>query len=147
MKLRRVRVADYWSIHDSGWFDVEKGKTILVGPNEAGKTALLRALEAINPPPGLGQFNWLRDYPRSRLNDIQAGRIAPSDVTVAEAEFALEPNEQELLSQYHPDLKKATGFTIGRKLDNNKWQRIEGGPKPPTYGEISKSKSISLPIF
>src|SRR5882762_10267232 len=50
MFLQRVRVTKYRSIRDSGWFDVEKGKTILIGPNEAGKTALLEAVQRINPP-------------------------------------------------------------------------------------------------
>jgi recombinational DNA repair ATPase RecF len=42
MRLKSARVTKYRSIRDSGWFDVEDGKSILVGPNEAGKTALLR---------------------------------------------------------------------------------------------------------
>lgn len=141
MILTRARVRDYWSIHDSGWFDIEDGKTILVGPNEAGKTALLHALEAINPPPGLGQFDWLRDYPRSRLNDIQTGKIDPADVTVTEAEFKLEPDEQEQISKIHPELKNATGLLIGRRLDNTKWHRLIGGPKIKQYSRIKKDLS------
>ncbi|HEY7465510.1 MAG TPA: AAA family ATPase, partial [Dehalococcoidia bacterium] len=50
MKLIRAQVTNYRSIRDTGVFDVEVGKTILVGPNEAGKTALLKALQALNPP-------------------------------------------------------------------------------------------------
>ena len=49
MKLVKAQVKNYRSIVDSGPFDVERSKTILVGPNEAGKTALLRALQQINP--------------------------------------------------------------------------------------------------
>ena len=51
MRLTHVRVQNYRSVRDTGWFDVEKAKTILVGPNEAGKTAVLEALQRINPPP------------------------------------------------------------------------------------------------
>ena len=50
MRLTHVRVQNYRSVRDTGWFDVEKAKTILVGPNEAGKTAVLEALQRINPP-------------------------------------------------------------------------------------------------
>jgi len=46
MRLKKARVKKYRSIRDSGWFDVEEAKTILVGPNDAGKTALLEALHA-----------------------------------------------------------------------------------------------------
>ena len=50
MKLVKAQVKNYRSIIDSGPFDVERTKTILVGPNEAGKTVLLRALQQLNPP-------------------------------------------------------------------------------------------------
>jgi len=33
MRLIRARVMKYRSIKDTGWFDVERTKTILVGPN------------------------------------------------------------------------------------------------------------------
>ena len=52
MRLVKARVQGYRSIIDSGYFDIEKMKTILVGPNEAGKTALLQALQKLNPPAG-----------------------------------------------------------------------------------------------
>jgi ABC-type branched-subunit amino acid transport system ATPase component len=50
MKLSKARIQNYRSIVDTGWFEVEGKKTILVGPNEAGKTAILQALQHINPP-------------------------------------------------------------------------------------------------
>jgi ABC-type multidrug transport system ATPase subunit len=45
MRLKKARVTKYRSIRDTGWFEVESGKSILVGPNEAGKTVLLEALQ------------------------------------------------------------------------------------------------------
>ena len=54
MRLTHVRVQNYRSIRDTGWFGVEQAKTILVGgPNEAGKTAVLEALQQINCPAGV----------------------------------------------------------------------------------------------
>ena len=50
---------------------MEPGKTILVGPNEAGKTVLLQALQQLNPPKGIRGFDVLRDYPRSALTTSQ----------------------------------------------------------------------------
>src|SRR6266852_1204210 len=90
MRLHKARLQKYRSIRDTGWFDVEAAKTILVGPNEAGKTVLLQALQQISPPEGIGRFDALRDYPRSEYNDITAGRVKPEDVTVVQAHFALE---------------------------------------------------------
>ena len=65
MRLTKARVQNYRSIVDSGEFEVEKFKTILVGPNEAGKTVLLKALQQLNKPEDTEGFDALRDYPRS----------------------------------------------------------------------------------
>ncbi len=73
MRLQKVRVQNYRSIRDTGEFEVEWTKTIMVGPNEAGKSAILQALLQINPPKGVKGFDALRDYPRALYNDITAG--------------------------------------------------------------------------
>ena len=52
MRLKRAQIQNYRSIRDTGWFDVDEAKTILVGPNEAGKTAILEALQRVNAPEG-----------------------------------------------------------------------------------------------
>jgi predicted ATP-dependent endonuclease of OLD family len=43
MRLVSARVQKYRSIRDTGWFELEGDKTILVGANEAGKTVLLQS--------------------------------------------------------------------------------------------------------
>ena len=53
MRLIKARVQNYRSIIDSGEFEIEKLKTIMVGPNEAGKTVLLKALQQLNKPADL----------------------------------------------------------------------------------------------
>ena len=91
MRLTHVRVQNYRSVRDTAWFEVEQAKTILVGPNEAGKTAVLEALQRINPPDGVRGFDPLRDYPRKLYNaDIQSGRLDPKSIPVASAQFELE---------------------------------------------------------
>ena len=83
MRLTHARVQNYRCVRDTGWFDVEQGKTILVGPNEAGKTAVLEALQQINPSEGVKGLDPLRDYPRKLYNaDIQSGRLDPNDIPV-----------------------------------------------------------------
>ena len=92
MRLTQLRVQNYRCVRDTGWFEVEQAKTILVGPNEAGKTAVLEALQRINPPAGVRRFDPLRDYPRKLYNaDIQSRKRDPNDIPVASAWFALEP--------------------------------------------------------
>lgn len=92
MRLRKARVQKYRGIRDSGWFDVESMKTILVGPNEAGKTVLLRALEQINPPDDVPKFNPLRDFPRSEFIDLKLYETSCGTST---------PNEAELFKHYY----------------------------------------------
>ncbi|MBF4426895.1 AAA family ATPase, partial [Vibrio anguillarum] len=60
MRLVKARVQNYRSIIDTGEFEVEKLKTILVGPNEAGKTVLLQALQQLNKPNDVNDFDPLR---------------------------------------------------------------------------------------
>lgn len=48
MKLRKARVQNFRSVEDSGEFEVSN-MTCLVGKNEAGKTAILQALQGLRP--------------------------------------------------------------------------------------------------
>ena len=100
----------------SGWFDVEDDKTILVGPNEAGKTALLEALQKLNPPEGVGKLDPLRDYPRSEFNDITTKKVNPKDVTVVTGRFVLEPHDAEALPEDFRDCV----YVFGKKLDSRR---------------------------
>ena len=117
-------------------------KTILVGPNEAGKTVLLRAIEQINPADDVPKFDPLRDFPRSELSDLtldetSGGTIKPDNVTVVEAHFTLDDDDLEAVTQID-ECFTGCSYVFGRRLDNSSWQRIDGGPVVPTYGDIRK---------
>jgi predicted ATP-binding protein involved in virulence len=99
MRLTKARVTKYRSIRDSGWFDVENLKTIMVGPNEAGKIALLEALQQLHSPDGARKFDPLRDYPRSEFNDITTKKVDPAKVTVVEGHFSLEQEDTAAYSK------------------------------------------------
>src|SRR5712691_11039943 len=134
MLLKKARVKKYRSIRDSGWFDVESNKTILVGPNESGKTAILEALQKINPPGAIRSFDALRDYPRSEFNDIITGKVRLEDTTIVEAQFALEPQDKEAIPAEFHDCE----YLYGRRPDNSSWHALSGGPARTTYGDIKK---------
>ncbi|NCC11294.1 MAG: OLD family endonuclease, partial [Bacteroidia bacterium] len=134
MRLSKVRVQKYRSIKDTGFFEIESAKTIFVGPNEAGKSALLQAIQQLNPPPDVKKFDALRDYPRSEYNDITTKKIDPAKVTVVEGHFSLEIEDQELLPEGFRDCI----YVFGRRLDNKAWHRIDGGPDPITFKDIKK---------
>ena len=132
MRLTHVRVQNYRCVRDTGWFEVEQAKTILVGPNEAGKTAVLEALQQINPPNGVKKFDPLRDYPRKLYNaDIQSGRLDSKSIPVASAWFALEPDDLAEL----PDGFGATGYRCTRYLNNRSSHTLEGGPEVVVFSE------------
>ena len=134
MRLSRVRVKDYRSIRDTGLFEVEADKTIIVGPNEAGKTALLEALQRLNPPEGTVGFDPLRDYPRADFNDITTKKVDPSKITVVSGHFALEEADRAVIPREFAECQ----YVCGTRLNNSRWHRLEGGPPVPTYGDITK---------
>ena len=134
MRLKKARVRKYRSIRDTGWFDIEDLKTILVGPNEAGKTVLLQALQQINPPKGVRGFDALRDYPRSEYNDITTKKVDPANVTIVEAQFELEPQD---IAAVPSEFANVT-YVRGRRLDNNPWHRLEDTPPDVKYADIVK---------
>jgi len=135
MRLIKARVKGYRSIKDTGYFEIEKFKTILVGPNESGKTAILQALQKLNPPEGISLFNPLRDYPRSDYDtDIKHNGIDIEKFTVVEGYFELDDEDKEKMPEGFRDIL----FVYGRYLNNNSWRRIEGGLKYPIYSGIEK---------
>lgn len=135
MRLSKARVRGYRSIIDTGFFDVENDKTILVGPNEAGKTAVLQALQKLNPPEGVSLYNPLRDYPRSKYDeDIKKENIDLSEFTFVEGHFLLEDEEKsELPEEYHDAI-----YVFGRHLDDSAWHRIDNGPSELLFEEIER---------
>ena len=68
MKLTatRFQVLNYRNIDDSGWIPLER-VTAFVGRNEAGKTALLKALHKFNPAIE-EPYNAQREFPRDRFS-------------------------------------------------------------------------------
>ena len=132
MRLTHVRVQNYRCVRDTGWFEVEQAKTIFVGPNEAGKTAVLEALQRINPPAGVRKFDALRDYPRKLYSaDIQSGRLDPRNIPVASAQFELELGDLAEL----PDGFGATGYGCTRYLNNGFTHTLVGGPEVVVFSE------------
>lgn len=137
MKLHRARVQNYRSVRDSGWFEIEAEKTILVGPNEAGKTAVLRAIQTINPPEGEGELKALRDYPRSEYSKIQRKTVTPDDVVVAEVEFSLDDADRTALGAIDPVFGELKRVSIGRRLDNTRYVGLGNVPSAVKWSDVA----------
>jgi len=134
MRLSSARVQKYRSVRDTGWFDVEPGKTILVGANEAGKTAVLEALQRLNPPDDIPGFDSLRDYPRSEYNDISTGRVNPTRVEVVSGKFTLEKADIDALPPGYEDAV----YIRSIYLDNRASHWVQGGPEVVIDSRLTK---------
>lgn len=134
MRLRKARITNYRSVIDTGWFDVENAKTIMVGPNEAGKSAVLQALQQINPPPEVPKFDPLRDYPRSKYNDISKKAIDPKNVEVVQVEFELDEEDRAAI----PESMRNARYFFTRKLNNGGTHWLSGVPALPSFGSVTK---------
>lgn len=133
MRLSKARVQNYRSIVDTGEFEIEQLKTILVGPNEAGKTAILQAIQQINAPVGVKGFNPLRDYPRAKYTQISRGELKPDDIEVVTATFVLDKADLD----FAPEKIKGQpiAYTFTRYLSNT-WRHSLVGVATPYYKDI-----------
>ncbi|TGL23064.1 OLD family endonuclease [Leptospira yanagawae] len=132
MKLLKARVQNFRSIIDSGDFDIETLKTIMVGPNEAGKTVLLKALQQLNKPTDVQGFEALRDYPRSKFNDIDTGKVDPKNVTVVTGIFELEDiDKTDIPVEFHN-----CKYKVWKNLDNKSYHSLIDSPNRITFKEI-----------
>lgn len=102
MKLVKVHVQNYRSIVNSGEIEIEKIKTIFVGINEAGKTALLKAINHLNPGSDIEQVNLLRDFPRSKYSEyVQNKSKDEIDKThLVKGWFSLEPSDIDEIKKF-----------------------------------------------
>ena len=128
MKLAKVRITNFQSIQDSTEFDIGD-VTCLVGKNEAGKTALLKALYRLSPIIEVdGRFDSTYDYPRRAVSDyeyeVEAGHRAPAQVLAAT--YELEPDDitaveeafgPECLKDVTPNLTLTKGYANQRNFN------------------------------
>ncbi|WP_256004948.1 AAA family ATPase [Pedobacter deserti] len=132
MRLAKARIQNYRSIKDTGEFTLENLKTILVGPNEAGKTVILKALQQLHRPDGVDGFDEIRDYPRSLYNDITTGKIKASDVEIVRGWFSLDDEDKKAI----PEAFHNSTYVNYRNLNNSGYHLLEGAPTRNYYKNI-----------
>ena len=115
MRLTKVRITNFQSVQDSNEFEIGD-VTCLVGKNEAGKTALLKALYRLNPTvDSNGRFVPVSDYPRQSLSDyedaVNSGSSVPANVV--HATYVLETGDVDAISKiFGPDCINGDAPTI-----------------------------------
>src|SRR5690242_17886150 len=107
MRLEAFRVQEYKRIKDTGWVSC-RDLTVLVGKNEAGKSAILRALSKLNPSDG-EKYDALREFPRRRFSDE-----FDEETEVARGRFRLNDVERAELAEITPLLRNVETVEISR---------------------------------
>ena len=122
MKLINVHIKEFQSVQDSNEFKIDD-VTCLVGKNEAGKTALLKALHHLNPISDSDRdFDVTDDFPRGTVEDyrdaVAKGAREPAEVVLAT--YELEPKDiapvedrfgPQCLKEEHPTVTLSKGYS------------------------------------
>jgi predicted ATP-dependent endonuclease of OLD family len=118
------RVQNFRNIEDSGWIPIER-VTALVGRNESGKTALLKALHKFNPA-SPEPYDPQREFPRDRLKrDFKDGDEWP----VCSVRFSIGSDMIKTVTEKTPYVPPITSATVTRYYSGN--YKIEYEPEIP----------------
>ncbi len=134
MKLTRVKVQMFRNILDSSEVDIQDDVTCLVGKNESGKTAFLKALYRLNPAQGNKEFKAIRHYPAWLQKKHRREDININDVEAVTAWFTLDGSDIDILHSTLGDGVIASNeITVCRKYDGTIDYRYD----------VSESKVVS----
>jgi len=107
MRLKDFRVQKYRPIVDSGWIDVDD-ITVIVGKNESGKTALLKALHKFNPYDEEDRYTLDREWPRGDR------KMRTDSQVVVETRFELTESESNEVTNLLGNSVKVSAVEISK---------------------------------
>ena len=110
MDIISFRVRKYRNIQDSGEVELQDRLTCIVGKNQSGKTALLRALHKFNPRDA-DPYVLSREWPRGHRLERDLNQI------VCEVKFKLAADEQRALAELTSKEMKAGEVLITKDYD------------------------------
>jgi len=106
VKLEAFRVRNYKRIEDTGWITC-RDLTVLVGKNEAGKSAVLKGLSKIKPSDEAG-YDGLREFPRHRYTS----EFDSQDWPVGSVRLWLDDDDRAQLQGIAPELADVTTVVV-----------------------------------
>jgi predicted ATP-dependent endonuclease of OLD family len=123
MRLLNVRIQDFRCIEDSNEFPVVD-VTCLVGKNESGKTAILKALHKLKPDEASKEkFEPAKDYPKRKWRpDAAIPANPPAIITKWKLEDA---DIKALEEQFGVGIVSALTFTIKKGYENRQLYSTE----------------------
>jgi recombinational DNA repair ATPase RecF len=120
MKITKVQINKYKSYESSQQFAVDPSVTVLVGKNEAGKTAILEAIAKTNyfTEDKSFKFDPVHDYPRKEKKKYdKAGEVEE----VTRITYAIDPELRERIDrEVGKGILTATEITVATKYDNTR---------------------------
>lgn len=137
MRVESATVSNFRCVIDSGQFEVEPDKTILVGINEAGKTALLKALQHARPTDDTAAIDWLFDAPASMVDDIRRKNLDPA--TLAVARVVMRPEPKDLAGLSLPEGSDDIRLVMTAWMNKKRTYSVTGLPAAPTVGDAEKA--------
>jgi predicted ATP-dependent endonuclease of OLD family len=116
MRLLKVRVRDFRCVEDSGEFSLD-GVTCLVGKNESGKTALLKALHKLKPDEASKEaFVASKDYPRRKW---RPDAPIPSDPPAITTTWEMDAADIDVLEKkFTVGIVRQPKFELSKGYDN-----------------------------
>jgi AAA ATPase domain len=105
MIIKSFRIQKYRNIEDSGPIELLDNLTCIVGKNQSGKTALLRALHKFNPHEP-SPYDMRREWPRGQRTQQDPKQV------VCEVRFELEEEEKKALAELTAASMNANHVTI-----------------------------------
>ncbi|RIK84900.1 MAG: ATP-dependent endonuclease [Hyphomicrobiales bacterium] len=120
MKLVKAHATNYRNIIDSNQVDISQS-TCLVGKNEAGKTAFLKALECLRSTnPDFNDYGKIENYPRRYLADYDS-RHSHGDAIVMRTEWEMDDGDVAAI-----ETELGEGVVTGRIVTIEKSYEQEG---------------------
>ena len=111
MQIESFRIRKFRNIQDSGEIELQQ-LTCVVGKNQSGKTALLRALQKFNPYDP-DPYDIRREWPRGERRDQKPKQV------VCEVRFVLGKEEKEELSTIADKKVTAKSVMITKDYEGN----------------------------
>ena len=112
MQIVSFRVRKYRHIQDSGEVELNDNLTCIVGKNQSGKTAILRALHKFNPHEK-EPYNIKREWPRGERREKNPKQI------VCEVKFQLDENEKRELAKFTPEVMTTDIVVVTKDYGGN----------------------------
>jgi hypothetical protein len=143
MKLVDARITRFRSIDDSGEVVIDPAVTVLVGQNESGKTAFLKALHKSQPVERGVAFDVVEDYPRRDLTSYRKRHDDDPDV-VASLTYVLD-KEVELINKNLGAAVLTKGYRFTRTVKYDGKSTISTGSHNETAFVAAAIREIELP--